>query len=143
MATLEPQEEESSKIKKTKRNHGSTKFFVFVDYLLLSIFFGFLIFILSQMVGFWKFIETKIHSIPSGFSVHSNSLPSGLLSIFCIFNSGFKWFPFFVISGSFYSLYVILILNCSVNESYLVFSCLYMKRLNCSGLYEKSKTQRQ
>ncbi|KAL0537048.1 hypothetical protein IC582_026016 [Cucumis melo] len=37
--------------KKQKRNHGSTSFFVFVDYLFLFIFFGFLCFILFKMFG--------------------------------------------------------------------------------------------
>lgn len=53
MAKIEAYEEEpakqtTTKKKNTKRNHGSTKFFVFVDYLFLLIFFGFLCFILFK-----------------------------------------------------------------------------------------------
>lgn len=57
MAKIEAYEEDepakqtttTNKKKKTiKRNHGSTKFFVFVDYLFLLIFFGFLCFILFK-----------------------------------------------------------------------------------------------
>ncbi|KAL7185594.1 hypothetical protein ACSBR2_027521 [Camellia fascicularis] len=54
MAKLEPLEEPIQQQKqktKTKRNHGSTKFFVFVDYLFLLIFIGFLCFILFKMIG--------------------------------------------------------------------------------------------
>lgn len=47
MAKLELIEEHSKK----KRNHGSTTFFVFVDYLFLLIFFAFLCFILFKMVA--------------------------------------------------------------------------------------------
>lgn len=36
---------------KKKRNHGSTKFFVFVDYLFLCIFLAFLIFIVFKIFG--------------------------------------------------------------------------------------------
>ncbi|CAB4304873.1 unnamed protein product [Prunus armeniaca] len=35
---------------KKKRNHGSTEFFVFVDYVFLSIFFAFLCFIIFKIV---------------------------------------------------------------------------------------------
>ena len=46
----EPQPKRTTTYK--KRNHGSTKFFVFIDYLFLCIFFGFLCFILSTLLGF-------------------------------------------------------------------------------------------
>uniref|UniRef100_A0A2N9EHP6 TIR domain-containing protein n=1 Tax=Fagus sylvatica TaxID=28930 RepID=A0A2N9EHP6_FAGSY len=46
----EPQPKRTTAYK--KRNHGSTKFFVFIDYLFLCIFFGFLCFILSTLLGF-------------------------------------------------------------------------------------------
>ncbi|XAR68034.1 hypothetical protein NMG60_11003025 [Bertholletia excelsa] len=45
------EEPSSQQKKKVKRNHGSTKFFEFVDYLFLLIFFGFLCFIIFKMVG--------------------------------------------------------------------------------------------
>uniref|UniRef100_A0A7N0T8J9 Uncharacterized protein n=1 Tax=Kalanchoe fedtschenkoi TaxID=63787 RepID=A0A7N0T8J9_KALFE len=53
MAKIEEYEEEDKNKKKqgVKRNHGSTKFFVFVDYLFLFIFIGFLSFIVFKMVG--------------------------------------------------------------------------------------------
>lgn len=47
----ESKETNMNMVKKNKRrNHGSTDFFVFVDYLFLSIFFGFLCFIIFKMV---------------------------------------------------------------------------------------------
>ena len=49
-----------------KRNHGSTKFFVFIDYLFLSIFVGFLCFILFKILGLWFLINTHI----SFYQVH-------------------------------------------------------------------------
>uniref|UniRef100_A0A2P2P083 Uncharacterized protein n=1 Tax=Rhizophora mucronata TaxID=61149 RepID=A0A2P2P083_RHIMU len=54
MAKLELLDNEPKQQKtedKKKRNHGSTKFFVFVDYLFLCIFLGFLCFILFKIVG--------------------------------------------------------------------------------------------
>ncbi|KAG5020934.1 hypothetical protein AAZX31_06G277300 [Glycine max] len=50
MAKLEEIDNSVSKTKK-KRNHGSTGFFVFVDYLYLLIFLGFLCFIIFKIVG--------------------------------------------------------------------------------------------
>ncbi|KAI4322638.1 hypothetical protein L6164_022313 [Bauhinia variegata] len=50
MAKLEELEDSTAKIHK-KRNHGSTRFFVFVDYLFLLIFVAFLCFIIFKMVG--------------------------------------------------------------------------------------------
>ncbi|KAB1210041.1 hypothetical protein CJ030_MR6G019427 [Morella rubra] len=50
----EPKDEKNTAHNRNKyknRNHGSTKFFVFVDYLFLFIFFGFLCFILFQMLA--------------------------------------------------------------------------------------------
>ncbi|CAN4104925.1 unnamed protein product [Withania somnifera] len=37
--------------KVVNRNHGSTKFFVFVDYLFLFVFFCFLCYILFKIIG--------------------------------------------------------------------------------------------
>ncbi|KAJ7981422.1 Peroxisomal membrane protein 2 [Quillaja saponaria] len=51
MAKLEEMNEPIDRTKKKKRNHGSTWFFVFVDYLFLFIFLGFLCFILFKLVG--------------------------------------------------------------------------------------------
>lgn len=58
MAKLEPleetvprQQQQKKKPKNVMRNHGSTKFFVLLDYLFLLIFFGFLCFIVFKMVG--------------------------------------------------------------------------------------------
>ncbi|KAK7342226.1 hypothetical protein VNO80_25170 [Phaseolus coccineus] len=48
MAKLEEMDNSVAKIKK-KRNHGSTRFFVFVDYLFLLIFLGFLCFIIFKI----------------------------------------------------------------------------------------------
>ena len=48
MAKLEEVDDSTGK---NKRNHGSTKFFVFVDYLFLLIFLGFLCFIIFKMFG--------------------------------------------------------------------------------------------
>ncbi|KAL6140007.1 hypothetical protein ACLB2K_058308 [Fragaria x ananassa] len=39
-----------NKKKQNKRNHGSTEFFVFVDYLFLAIFFAFLCFIAFKIL---------------------------------------------------------------------------------------------
>ncbi|PRQ53063.1 hypothetical protein RchiOBHm_Chr2g0162341 [Rosa chinensis] len=39
-----------AKKKTKKRNHGSTEFFVFVDYLFLAVFFGFLFFIIFKIL---------------------------------------------------------------------------------------------
>ncbi|PON84636.1 hypothetical protein TorRG33x02_195750 [Trema orientale] len=55
MAKLElldqqPEPEPNNKKQKLKRNHGSTKLFVFVDYLFLLIFFGFLFFVLFKII---------------------------------------------------------------------------------------------
>jgi hypothetical protein len=51
----EPKDEKATatnkKNKYKKRNHGSTNLFVVVDYLFLLIFFGFLCFILCEIVG--------------------------------------------------------------------------------------------
>ncbi|CAI0549855.1 unnamed protein product [Linum tenue] len=44
---------DKEKMAKKNRNHGSTKFFVFVDYLFLCIFLGFLSFIVFKIVGAW------------------------------------------------------------------------------------------
>ncbi|CAJ1978960.1 unnamed protein product [Sphenostylis stenocarpa] len=49
MAKLEEIDNSEAKIKK-KRNHGSTRFFVFVDYLFLFIFLGFLCFIIFKIL---------------------------------------------------------------------------------------------
>ncbi|CAO2813304.1 unnamed protein product [Amaranthus hypochondriacus] len=53
MARLEPLDERQNlndfDLKK-KRNHGSTKFFVLVDYLFLFIFFAFLCYILFKLL---------------------------------------------------------------------------------------------
>ncbi|KAL6143758.1 hypothetical protein ACLB2K_054453 [Fragaria x ananassa] len=40
----------ANKKKQNKRNHGSTEFFVFVDYLFLAIFFAFLCFIAFKIL---------------------------------------------------------------------------------------------
>ncbi|CAN0914945.1 hypothetical protein LINGRAHAP2_LOCUS28842 [Linum grandiflorum] len=57
MAKLEPLDNEPrtdyDKKDKKKRNHGSTKFFVFVDYLFLCIFLAFLSYIIFKIVGAW------------------------------------------------------------------------------------------
>lgn len=51
---LDRQQQQPNDIKKRKKKiEGSTKLFVFVDYLFLFIFFGFLIVILLKMVGVW------------------------------------------------------------------------------------------
>ncbi|KAI4333997.1 hypothetical protein L6164_018740 [Bauhinia variegata] len=50
MAKLEELDDSAAKTHK-KRNHGSTRFFVFVDYLFLLIFVAFLAFIIFKMVG--------------------------------------------------------------------------------------------
>ncbi|ESW04644.1 hypothetical protein PHAVU_011G113100 [Phaseolus vulgaris] len=50
MAKLEEMDNSVAKIKK-KRNHGSTRFFVFVDYLFLFIFLGFLCFIIFKIMN--------------------------------------------------------------------------------------------
>lgn len=57
MAKLEPvdQEPDHDHKEKPKRNHGSAKFFVFVDYLFLLIFFGFLFYVLFKVVNLWFF----------------------------------------------------------------------------------------
>ncbi|EXB62271.1 hypothetical protein L484_022159 [Morus notabilis] len=54
MAKLEPldQEPDHDDKEKPKRNHGSTKFFVFVDYLFLLIFLAFLFYVLFKFVAF-------------------------------------------------------------------------------------------
>lgn len=56
MAKLEEQDptlqDQTKKKTAANRNHGSTSFFVFVDYLFLAIFFLFLCFIVSKIVGF-------------------------------------------------------------------------------------------
>ncbi|KAF7805909.1 Peroxisomal membrane protein 2 [Senna tora] len=49
MAKIEELDESKSKTR--KRNHGSTKFFVFVDYLFLLIFLAFLCFIIFKMIS--------------------------------------------------------------------------------------------
>ncbi|KAL2328258.1 hypothetical protein Fmac_021685 [Flemingia macrophylla] len=49
MAKLEEIDNSASKIK--KRNHGSTGFFVFVEYIFLLIFLGFLCLIIFKIVG--------------------------------------------------------------------------------------------
>lgn len=51
MAKLEELDESKSKPK--KKNHGSIRFFVFVDYLFLLIFLAFLLFIIFKLVGIW------------------------------------------------------------------------------------------
>ncbi|KAB2035654.1 hypothetical protein ERO13_A04G105100v2 [Gossypium hirsutum] len=54
MAQLEEIDESKNKNnKQQKRNHGSTMFFVMVDYLFLLIFFGFLVFILFKILHFF------------------------------------------------------------------------------------------
>ncbi|KAG2717247.1 hypothetical protein I3843_03G167500 [Carya illinoinensis] len=50
----ESKDEKTTAIHKGKHkkwNHGSTKLFVFIDYLFLLVFFGFLSFILFKIVG--------------------------------------------------------------------------------------------
>ncbi|KAK4255472.1 hypothetical protein QN277_008471 [Acacia crassicarpa] len=49
MAKLEELNESKSKNK--KRNHGSTGFFVFVDYLFILIFLAVSVFIILKMIG--------------------------------------------------------------------------------------------
>ncbi|KAK4577502.1 hypothetical protein RGQ29_027854 [Quercus rubra] len=49
--TLNNNNNNNNNKKYKKRNHGSTKFFVFIDYLFLSIFVGFLCFILFKILG--------------------------------------------------------------------------------------------
>lgn len=56
MARIEPIDEEEEEKKKMKmkmknRNHGSTKLFVFVDYLFICIFFCFVCFIIFKILG--------------------------------------------------------------------------------------------
>lgn len=51
MGKVESNEDASNQKKRVKRNHGSTKFFVFVDYVFLFVFFCFLCYILFKMVG--------------------------------------------------------------------------------------------
>lgn len=52
MSKIEEHEPVTKKKAAVKKNHGSTAFFVFVDYVFLAIFFLFLAFILYKMVGF-------------------------------------------------------------------------------------------
>lgn len=49
MAKLEPLDQEPSK--KKKANHGSNNLFVFIDYLFLLIFLGFLTFVLFKIIS--------------------------------------------------------------------------------------------
>ncbi|KAJ1410703.1 hypothetical protein SESBI_21725 [Sesbania bispinosa] len=51
MAKIEELDDESVAKMRRKRNHGSTKVFVFVDYLFILIFFGFLCFIIFKFLG--------------------------------------------------------------------------------------------
>ncbi|XLU93579.1 hypothetical protein S245_007931 [Arachis hypogaea] len=44
-------ENDDPRIKKNNRNHGSTGFFVFVDYLFIFIFICFLCFIIYKFIG--------------------------------------------------------------------------------------------
>ncbi|KAE9593024.1 hypothetical protein Lalb_Chr19g0135371 [Lupinus albus] len=49
MAKVEDMDDSAAKIK--KRNHGSSTFFVFVDYLFLFIFLAFLCFIIFKIIS--------------------------------------------------------------------------------------------
>uniref|UniRef100_M1BKG4 Uncharacterized protein n=1 Tax=Solanum tuberosum TaxID=4113 RepID=M1BKG4_SOLTU len=52
MAKVELNGDDSKQTKKVvNRNHGSTKFFVFIDYLFLFVFFCFLCYILFKIAG--------------------------------------------------------------------------------------------
>ncbi|CAL1394037.1 unnamed protein product [Linum trigynum] len=71
MAKLEPLDNEPTSDydkdrmakKKKDRNHGSTKFFVFVDYLFLCIFLGFLSFIIFRIAA-GSFSSWLIYQFP-------------------------------------------------------------------------------
>ena len=57
-AKLEEMDELVAESKK-KRNHGSTRLFVFIDYLFVLIFLGFIIFIIFKIVGIWFLVPHK------------------------------------------------------------------------------------
>ncbi|KAI4319806.1 hypothetical protein MLD38_033361 [Melastoma candidum] len=75
MATLEPVDDDPRKgknqgIASRKRGHGSTAFFVFVDYLFLFVFFGFLCFILFKMAVFRTILQGQSRLIDVGRLYH-------------------------------------------------------------------------
>jgi len=93
MAKIEELNESVAK-SRTKRNHGSTRFFIFVDYLFILIFLGFLCFIFFKILGIWFDSQSTVRSeLGTYLFMHTHFVysPIMLIKIWFLFPCALCW----------------------------------------------------